>query len=467
MGDEASRQPDSDAKSAQLPSKGSAPGTATAHVADLAGAADASLRTLRVFIATSFISRLGDHLAEFGMVLIMLKLFPGLLWPALTFSTVRSLSTLILGKWLGSLLDRYPVRRVLGGAIVLQTLSLLAFAISAQQQVLSPWYFLPSSVGLAIGGFLYEVGLTYTLVPALATGARLTRLTTLFHSMHQFAEVGGPLIAGVLFAWGGAVPVLAMDGLTFVAELIGLLTLKLAPGALVPSGRLTSGPETDAGSSEGTSLDLSWGRIWHTLKGFHPALPFVVLSVGWAWCNGMSPYNSGFLFFMSERLHLSEGQLSWLRSGGALFSITGALLFPRIASSRARVGTLLLFGVFLEETCLIVAALFRNTAPVVLGAVLLSRLGLNLFILSSIRLRQELIPLEVRGAVNGRINAFFRGMSLLMVGAQLTLEHTDRSYAWLAWTTATVMAFSALTCIPAYRRLRSEAVGMPALPQRA
>lgn len=411
------------------------------------------------------------------MVLILLRLFPGLLWPALAFSIARSLTTLILGKWLGSLLDRYPTRRVLGIAIALQTVSLLSFAFSTQLPQLSPWYFLPSSIGLGIGGFLYEVGLTYTLLPALAGGARLTRLTTIFHSMHQFAEVGGPLLAGVLLAWGGAVPVLVMDGLTFVAELVGLLLLKLpaqpraavalrdAPGtdpALPPLGlKDTQPPPAPMAPSAVDSPELSWGALWSTLGAYHAALPYVVLAVGLAWCNGMSPYNTTFLFFMKEQLALSEGHLSWIRAVGAFSSVVGAVLFPLLTAQRSRLGHVLTGGAMLEAACLVVAALFRNHLPMLMSCVMLSRLGLNLFILSSIRLRQELIPLDVRGAVNGRINAFYRGMALLSLLAQTVLDRTPTSYAWLAWSTALAIGLAAISCLPVTRLLRIMPLSAP------
>lgn len=387
--------------------------------------ADSQERSSRLFIATSFVSRLGDQLGEFGLTLILLDQYRGLLWPALTFNIARSVTTLLLGRWLGQLLDRHPTRRVLNGAIVLQLLSLGYFAVLSQVPGVPVWYLLPASIGLGMGGFLYEVGLTYSLLPTLAGGPKLRRYTAIFHSLHQFAELGGPLLAGLLYAWRGPIPVLVADALTFGVELVGLSLLKLPAWR----ARGPSLPQTTAGSRDG---------LWSTLRGVHRALVPLVLGIGLLWCNGMTPYSTAFMFFMREQVGLSEQALSWVRMGGALSSVVGATLTPWLAR-RYSPGTLLLGGLSLEALCLLVAALFRHDKLLVLSGVVLSRLGLSVAMLTSMTLRQELIPVSVRGEVNGRINAFYRGAGVVAVLAQLGLDRSSTSYAWLAWGTVLVI----------------------------
>lgn len=439
---------------------------------------------LKIFVGTSFVSRLGDHLAEFGMALILLARFPGLLWPALAFSIVRGVTTLLLGRWLGSLFDVYPVRRVLGVAIALQLCSLLLFAGLTLLPEVTPWHFLPASVGLGIGGFLYEVGLTYSLLPALVSGPQLNRLTTLFQSLHQFAEVGGPLLAGLLFAWGGVVPVLVVDGATFGIELIGLMllsvparavTLAHLPNSAPTADSKTTGTETTLSSSESVALEgmaheteqgpatppPTGTFLWSSLSAYHPALPYVVLTVGLAWINGMSPYSTTFLFFLKEQHGMNEAALSWVRTGGALAAILGTLAFPWLTAKGGKLGTLLLGGIAAEALALVFAAWFREQASLLVASVLLSRVGLSLFIVASIRLRQDLIPASVRGVANGRINAFYRGMGLLGLLAQLPLGRSDQSFWVLAWGTAGVFVLAAVFTYPAWRLLSRPALSAP------
>lgn len=420
------------------------------------------------------------------MALILLARFPGLLWPALAFSIVRGVTTLLLGRWLGSLFDVYPVRRVLGVAIALQLCSLLLFAGLTLLPEVTPWHFLPASVGLGIGGFLYEVGLTYSLLPALVSGPQLNRFTTLFQSLHQFAEVGGPLLAGLLFAWGGVVPVLVVDGATFGIELIGLMLLTVParavtlaqlpssapPAATKGTSHRTTGIKSEPVASDVMALETDqvpttpspagkflwpsflWSSfLWSSLKAYHPALPYVVLTMGLAWINGMSPYSTTFLFFLKEQHGLNEAALSWVRTGGAIAAIMGTLAFPWLMAKGGKLGTLLLGGIAAEALGLVFAAWFREQVGLLVASVLLSRVGLSLFIVASIRLRQDLIPAPVRGVANGRINAFYRGMGLVGLLAQLPLGRSDQSFWVLAWGTAGVFVLAAVLTYPAWRLL--------------
>lgn len=404
------------------------------------------------------------------MALILLAQFPGLLWPALAFSIVRGVTTLVLGRWLGSLFDVYPVRRVLGVAIALQLCSLLLFAGLTLLPDVTPWHFLPASMGLGIGGFLYEVGLTYSLLPVLVSGPQLNRITTLFQSLHQFAEVGGPLLAGLLFAWGGVVPVLVVDGATFGIELIGLMLLSVPARAValanLPASTPPAGPHVDADAGQASSAVMSHQTdpieatpsptgtfLWSSLKAYHPALPYVVLTMGLAWINGMSPYSTTFLFFLKEQHGMDEAALSWVRTGGAIAAIMGTLAFPWLTAKGGKLGTLLLGGIAAEALALVFAATFREQAALLIASVLLSRVGLSLFIVASIRLRQDLIPATVRGVANGRINAFYRGVGLVGLLAQLPLGRSDQSFMVLAWGTAGVFVLAALLTYPAWRIL--------------
>lgn len=388
-------------------------------------------RSSRLFIATSFISRLGDHLGEFGLTLILLDQYRGELWPALTFNIARSLTTLVWGRQLGALFDRYPTRTVLNAAILVQVLSLGYFAFLSQLGAVPVWYFLPASMGLGVGGFLYEVGLTYSLLPTIASGPKLQRYTAIFHSLHQFAEVGGPLLAGLLYVWNGAVPVLVADALTFGVEYLGLSLLKL------PAWKLPALPSV-LPSVLPSGERLARPSLWRTLGQLHRALVPLVLGVGLLWCNGMTPYSTAFMFFMREQVGLNEQGLSWVRTAGALSSVVGAALTPWLAR-RFSAGKLLLGGLGLQALTLLVAALFRHDKVWVLSSVVLSRLGLSVAMLTSMTLRQQLIPVTVRGEVNGRINAFYRGAGLVGVVFQLGLDQTSTSYAWLAWGTVLVI----------------------------
>lgn len=185
------------------------------------------LPVFRRLVLGATISRFGNGLATVALAFAMLDLTHSVAALGLVVAarSVANVALLLVG---GALADRLPRRPLLvGSALVSGAAQLAVAAVVAAHLDL-----VPLVAGLAaLNGAAAAVGqpLTTALVPQTLTEDLLHEGNTLSRIGTNTASLLGTAVAGAAVAVIGSAPVVAVDGLTFVAAAIAWSGLHVAP----------------------------------------------------------------------------------------------------------------------------------------------------------------------------------------------------------------------------------------------
>ncbi len=276
-------------------------------------------RPFWTFWWASVLANLGDgiRLAAFPLLAASLSADPLVV---AAVAAAGALPWLLTGLLAGSLADRHGARVLLPAADGLRVavlLGLLALLVTDRAGV-------PAVVAAA---FLLGVGETVrdtaaqTVVPRLVPGRLLERANGRLAAGDLVGnEFVGPLLGGVLFAAGAALP-FAVHSAT--AALAVLLVLSLPAALLSALGPAADG---DAPRRHGVREGLGW------LAG-QPVLRVLVLSIT-AVALADSAWFAVFVLYAEQRLGLGAVGFGGLLALGAAGGVIGALLAERLIDGR-------------------------------------------------------------------------------------------------------------------------------------
>src|SRR6185295_2072662 len=135
--------------------------------------------------------------------------------------------------WVGPLLDRLPLRRLLLVTASLGVLQASVLAVLASTgQISVPWVLALAFTLGCIQSF-DRPGAQAFLVELVPRDI-IARAVGLASSTRAFGRLGGPALAAVLYAWHGPGLVFAANAVSYFAVIAALLLLRTA--ALVPRG---------------------------------------------------------------------------------------------------------------------------------------------------------------------------------------------------------------------------------------
>ena len=298
------------------------------------------------------------------------------------------LPPLVFGAFIGILVDRLPRRKLmiwadLGRMALLASVPCAALAgiLTVAQLVL---------VSFATGTLSLVFNIAYqAFLPSVVDSEQLADGNGKLAASQSVAEVSGPGIAAGMMAFAGPAGALFVDAASFGVSAVTLSALRAEDRRPEqPPGKQSFWANVKAG------FVVLWAdKVLRTVT--------VSASVVTAFAQlQMAVY---FLFLIDE-LHMSTGTVGLLFSLSGGFGFFGAILSDRIAR-RIGIGPLIVVGQLIQTAgglLLAVAGGSRLTA----GAVILAgeacfSLGLSLFAVSYISLRQSRIDDEVRGRVVG------------------------------------------------------------------
>jgi MFS family permease len=193
----------------------------------------------------------GSYSQTIALSLLVLELTgSGLVLGAV--NALQALPMLMLAPWIGPLLDRLPLRRLLlvtASLGVLQA-SILAVLVSTGQ-VSVPWVL---ALAFCLGCIQsFDRPGAQAFLVELVPRDIIARAVGLAGSTQAFGRLGGPALAAALYAWQGAGLVFAANAASYFAVIAALLLLRTA--ALVPRG---------TGSSRRGSLGAALRAAWRS-----------------------------------------------------------------------------------------------------------------------------------------------------------------------------------------------------------
>jgi MFS family permease len=310
----------------------------------------------------------------------------------------------------GVIADRVPRRSLL---VVTQGLSMaLAFILSALTftRVVAPWHIIVLAFSLGVVN-AFDVPARQSFVIEMVGRKDLTSAIALNATMFNAAVAAGPAIGGLTYALFGPGWCFAINGISFIAAIAALLSMRMAP-SLPPSRRSSALVEIREGL--------------RAVRNDRAILALVIL-VGAASMFGMSSIT--LMPAWAVRVLNGDARTNGvLQSARGLGALAAALGIASLGRFRFR-GLLLTAGSILFPAMLAVFSFTRAlpaslTVLLVVGA---ANITINSLANSLVQTRT---PDELRGRVMSIYNLFFMG--LLPVGALLAGAIAEKGGAPLA-----------------------------------
>lgn len=283
----------------------------------------------------------------------------------------------------GAIADRFPRRTIL--LIAQVAMMVLAFILAALTftQIVLPWHIIVLAFLLGIAN-AFDAPARQAFVTELVDRKDLTNAIALNSSMINTATVIGPAVAGITYALFGPAWCFIINGFTFLAVIVALLLMKLAP--FIPVDRTMSifseikdGMSFAARQPTIRILILNLGLLSLAGLGFVTLLPVWAVDV-----LGGDATTNGFL-------HTARG----------IGALSGALMIAAIGQTFSR-GKLFTIGTFVMPLFLILFSLTR-----VLPASFLALMGVGWGFMVIVNLSNTLVQINVTDELRGRVMGLF------------------------------------------------------------
>jgi MFS family permease len=327
------------------------PAAVTKHTAADRTPTFASLqfRNFRLFFVGQTISQMGNWLTLIAQTLFVLELTDsgialGVL-AACQFGPV-----LLLGAYGGVMSDRLPRRKLLitaQAAAMLQSFALALLAASGQPSVYAVY------AVAAVGGLItaFDNPVRRTFVTDMVPKELVPNAISLNSALMTGARIVGPALAGVLVKTAGFAWTFALDGVSYIAVLVGLFLMR--PSELRPQQAVVKAK----------------GQIREGLR-YVRATPELLVSFVMMLLVGTFAlnYQTVFPLLVTRSLGQSDTAFTILMSFMSVGSVTGALTAARRGSPTVETSVFAAagFAVFMS------ALAFSPTFPIALGFAVLT-----------------------------------------------------------------------------------------------
>ena len=348
-------------------------------------------RNFRLFFIGQGISLIGTWMQNVGEGWLILTLTNSPFYVGLT-SALSSLGVLLFSLYAGVIADRTDKRRFIVFMQVAFMLEAFAVAILVWTGVIQVWHVLTLATLLGIAS-AFDIPMRQSFVYDMVGKDDLMNAIALNSSLFNGARVIGPAIAGLLIAAVGIAACYFLNGLSYIAVIVGLLMMTLPRPQ-----RLESTVSVWAGFREVLVYLRNDARLRVLM-----ILTAILSIFGF-------PYLTMMPVFARDVLHRGAGGYGALTSSVGIGAVLGALgVALRSSRIRAR-GRLMLMGGTAFGILLI---LFAGSRSLGLSMVLLGLAGCAMIVNNSITntLLQMAAPDHLRGRIMGFYSFVFVGMA--------------------------------------------------------
>jgi len=332
----------------------------------------------------------------------------------------------------GVVADRRDRRHMLLGSQYVQMTTAFTLAALVYFHVVQIWQILTLSFitgfAQAFGGPAYQ-----SLVPSLVDKKDLPNAIALNSIQFNLARVIGPLLAGVALAALGMVSCFTLNGLSFLAVIVALLSLRIRHVPVITTERVTM--QLRGG--------LSYVRHHHALFAL-TVLAFATTFLG-------TPLLTLLPVFTQKVFHQGVGQYSRMMAFSGAGAVAGALVVAWLGRFR-QMGTVALLVQGMFGLLIIGFAVSRSLS--LSDAILFAAGAAMITAFSTITSLVQLIaPDEMRGRVMSIFMVAFRG--------GMPLGSLTAGYLAQVWSAPTTLVVNGalLTLVAVYFLVRYRAVG--------
>jgi MFS family permease len=346
-------------------------------------------RNFRLFIIGQSISLIGTWMQNAAQSWLVYQL-TGSKFLLGVVAAVGSAPMLFFSMWGGSVADRLSKRQVLlwtqSGMMVLAFI----FALLVWSGQIRQWHILTLA---ALGGLAmaFDMPARQAFMMEMTSREDLMNAVSLNSSIVNGARVVGPAVAGMLMAEAGMAACFFLNGLSFVAVIIGLLMMRLPK--FVPPAKPAS---TWQHALEGLSYVARHRRVRTLLILFA-----IVGTFGWSYSVLMPA-------FATDVLRVGESGYGILLSANGIGAVLGALAVASFGD-RVHRRLLVLGGLAIFSVMLLLLSVTRNyyLSILFLG---IAGWGMLLYFSTTSTLIQTSVDDHMRGRVMGIWAVIFGGM---------------------------------------------------------
>ncbi|MEZ4684326.1 MAG: MFS transporter [Caldilineaceae bacterium] len=319
-------------------------------------------------------------------------------------SAAGALPGLLLSLLAGVWVDRNQRRSLLiladiGRGLLLLLIPLMAWLGALHITLLYAILFLTGTFDLLFGAAYHAY------LPALVTRPQLVEANSKLEISRSAAEIAGPTLGGWLIQLFSAPLAILVDASSFFLSALALSTIRQPEAA-----------PTASDQDEPLLRQLSAGvRLLLTNR----ILLAITISTGIATFFNAA-LEAVYLLYMTRVLGLSSGLIGMIFGAGSVGFLVGALL-PGWLAKRIGLGPMLIAGMVVLAVSDFVLPLASGAQPLVvallIGAQISFGLGLTLYNVGQVSLRQSITPDHLLGRMNATLN--FAVAGLIPLGALL------------------------------------------------
>jgi MFS family permease len=345
-------------------------------------------RNFRLFFYGQLVSLIGTWMQQTAMSWLVYEV-TGSKFLLGAISAVGSAPMMVFSLWGGVLADRYPKRTILIVTQVVEMLFAFAFAAVVWMKFTSPTVIMVLAAlnGIALG---FEMPARQAFTVEMTSREDLLNAISLNSSIFNGARIVGPSIAGLLIGSVGTAMCFFLNGVSFIAVIVGYLLMRVQ--------RKTSGtvdPATQHPLS-GLKYALTNRRVRTILALFGAVGVF-----GWSYAVLMPA-------FARDVLGMGPNGYGVLMSASGIGALVGALGVATFGHQFAP-RSMALGGVWIFSASVVALAL-TSSFWVSMFFLFVSGLGMLLFFSTSNTTLQTIVPDSMRGRVMGVWSLIFGAM---------------------------------------------------------
>lgn len=348
-------------------------------------------RNFRLFFVGQGISLIGTWMQNVGEGWLILTLTNSPFYVGLT-SALSSLGVLLFSLYAGVIADRTDKRRFIVFMQIAFMLEAFAVAILVWTGVIQVWHVLTLATLLGIAS-AFDIPMRQSFVYDMVGKDDLMNAIALNSSLFNGARVIGPAIAGFLIGAVGIAACYFLNGLSYIAVIVGLLMMRLPRAQRVET------------------ITSVWAGFREVLLYLRNDARLRVLMILTAVLSIFGfPYLTMMPVFARDVLHRGAQGYGALTASVGIGAVLGALAVA-LYSARIRArGKLMLTGGTAFGVLLI---LFAGSRSLALSMVLLGLAGCAMIVNNSITntLLQTAAPDQLRGRIMGFYSFVFVGMA--------------------------------------------------------
>jgi MFS family permease len=358
-------------------------------------------RNFRLFFVGQLISLMGTWMQNTALSWLVYQLTGS----KVLLGVVAASSTapmLFFSAYGGSIADRFPKRKIVLGTQSLMMILAFVLAGLTYTQFIQPSHIILIS---ALGGLAmaFDMPARQAFLVEITSREDLLNAVSLNSAIVNGARVVGPAVAGLVMGGGGAAFCFLLNGISFVAVIVGLLLMRLHEHAH-PDRHRKKGH-----MKEGFSYVLHHRRLRRIFTLFA-----IVGIFGWSYSVLMPA-------FATDVLKIDEHKYGLLLGANGLGALTGALLTAAFGGT-FKPRQIAFTGLYLFAAMLEILS-FWPTLGISMICLALGGVGMMLFFSTINTVIQTSVADEMRGRVMGIWAVVFGGMMPLGSLQAGTLAH--------------------------------------------